>query len=297
MFIKSRDIFYYMGFFDRFFSSTGAIAREAEQSNLDLIKKWQQYTGTVAEKKNIADNFPVDTLRLKELIKIGIGSTGSEERDEGRIIRDLRLISHDFKIKRVHRLQQALDYAETKYRYAHELIKQIYSALQIELQLANAIEKSQSRKLAKYLQGQIILESAILKKINEMNKREGPHTFTGLFLELVRGEATIKVMDEIAKRHFKKMQKMFSNETPASITYQWVQRVLDSLEDKVHEAVADGIIRGYHPDMDFEFVNRPIFVDLVRDSIKKLKPRGASERMISIFVEDFRQGYNERGLN
>lgn len=296
-FIKIRHISYYMSFFNRFFSSTESIARESEQANQDLIKEWQQYVGTVPEKKNIADNFPVDTLRLRELIKIGIGRTGLEERDEEQIIRDLRLLRHDYRIKRVHRLQQALDYAETKYKYVYELLKQTYSILQIELQLANAIEKSENKKLAKYLQEQIILESAVLKKISEMNKREGPYTFARLFSELIRGEAAIEVLDEIAKKQFKKMQKIFSNEIPESITYKWVQKVLNSLKDRIHEAVADGIIPGYHPDIYFEFINRPMFVKLVEDSIKSLRTREVSKRMISIFVEDFRQGFNERGLN
>ena len=286
-----------MGFFNRFFRSIESTAIESGKDNRDLIKEWQQYVGTVPEKKSIADNFPIDTLRLRELIKIGIELTVSEERDEKEIIRDLKSISHRDTIQRVHRLQQALDYAGSKYKYVYGLLKHIYSILQIELDLANSIEKSGNKKLAKYLQEQISVELAVLTKINETNKREGPDTFTGLFSDLVRGEATIEALDEIAKRQFKKMQKIFSNEISESITFQWVGKVLDSLEDRIHEAVANDLILGYHPDIKFEFVNSPMFVDLVRNSIKSLKTKGKiSERMISIFVEDFRQGFNQIGI-
>lgn len=286
-----------MAFFNRFFRSTESIARESVQANQDLIKEWQQYVQTVPEKKNIADNSPTDTFRLKELIKTGIELTVSEERNEEQIIRDLKSISHRDRIKRIHRLEQLFDHALTKYRYVYELLKQIYSILQIELHLTNVIEKSQNRKLAKYLQEQISMELIVVKKINEMNKREGPDTFTRLFSELIRGEATIEVLGEIAKRHFNRMQKLFSNEIPESITYQWVQKVLDSLEIRVQKAMNDGLMV-HHPNADLEFINSSLFVDLVGDSIKSLKARGKiSERMINIFVEDFRQGYNERFIN
>lgn len=286
-----------MAFFSRFFRSTESIARESVQVNRDLIKEWQQYVQTVPEKKNIADNFPIDTLRLRELTKTGIEFTVSEERDEKQIIRNLKSISHRDRIKRIHGLEQLFDHALTKYRYVYELLKQIYFLLQIELHLTTTLEKSQNRKLAKYLQEQISVELIVLKKINEMNKREGPDTLTILFSELIRGEATIKVLDEVAKRQFKKMQKLFSNEIPTSIIYQWVERVLNSLEIRVQKAMDDELIV-HHPNADLEFINSSLFVDLVRDSIKSLKTRGkVSERMISIFVEDFRLGYNQRWVN
>lgn len=288
-----------MGFFNRFFGSTESVARELGHDNKELIKEWEQYVKTVTEKKNLADNFPIDALRLRELIRLGIGDVSHAEIDEEEILKDLKLVKHDQKIKRIHRLQHALEYAEAVYMYVYRLLDKIYAILKAESSLVNAIEKdSNNRKLIKYLQEQISLEILVLQKIRKMNEQHGPYKFIKLYLELIRGETTIKVLDVIAERYFKKMQKIFSNEIPESITYKWVEKVSSSIEDKIHEAVADGLISGHHPDIEFEFVNRPMFVELVRDSIKLLKPRGkVSERMISIFVEDFRQGFNERGLN
>ncbi len=75
------------------------------------------------------------------------------------------------------------------------------------------------------------------------------------------------------------------------ITDRWVVAVFNALEDKVHELVANGLL-DQHYDLDFEFVNRPEFIDLVREMIQTLRAREVSEQMINAFVHLFREKYN-----
>lgn len=284
-----------MGFFNIFFKSTGEIAVELNRDNSELIREWESYVKTLSEKKNLTDNVPIDTLRLTELIRIGLDNIGIEEKEDAEIMKDLKLVRHDKRIQRVHRLQDVLDHALSKYRYVYALLEQIYHVLVREHSLAKAISRnSQDKKLIKYLQEQADLEMALIKKINQLNKEHGPNTFARLFFDLARGEATIKVLDAIGKRHFDRMHGLFENEVEDSITYQWVNKVVESIEDRIHEAEADGTLM-HHRYVHHEFVNSQMFVELVRGTIKSLKStKRVSERMIQIFVEDFRRGFNER---
>lgn len=284
-----------MGFFNDFFRSTGEIAVELNRDNAELIKKWGLYVKTLSEKNNLADNVPIDTVRLNELIRIGIDNIEVEEKEAAEIMKDLRSIGHDKRIQRVHRLQDVLDHTLSKHRYVYALLNQIYHVLIREHSLAKAISRNpQDVKFVKYLREQIDLEMVLLKKIGQINQKHGTNTFGRLFTDLARGEAIIKVLDTIGKRHFDRMHRLFENEIEYSITYKWVDKVVESIEDRVHEAEADGILM-HHRYVHHEFVNSEMFVELVRDSIKSLKPtKRVSERMIQIFVEDFREGFNER---
>lgn len=283
-----------MGFFNNFFRSTGEIAVELNRDNAELVREWEFYVKTLSEKKNLADNVSIDIVRLNELIRIGLDNIEIEEKEDAEIMRDLKSIGHDKRIQRVHRLQDVLGNALSKYRYVYALLDQIRHTLIREHSLAKAIGRNpQDMKLIKYLREQIGLEVVLLKKISQMNREPGPNTFARLFSDLARGEAIIKVLDAIGKRHFDRMHRLFENEVTKSITIQWVDKVVESIEDRVHEAEAEGILM-HHRYVHHEFVNSEMFVELVRDSIKSLRPRKVSERMIQIFVEDFRRGFNER---
>ncbi len=94
----------------------------------------------------------------------------------------------------------------------------------------------------------------------------------------------------------KGISKIFSNEINEGITFEWTMAVFNAIEDKVREGVANGMFEGYHPDIGFEFVNRPEFVALVMETIQILRKRNVSEQMITAFVHLFREWYNhERG--
>ncbi|HLC61732.1 MAG TPA: hypothetical protein VJI52_01815 [Candidatus Nanoarchaeia archaeon] len=282
-----------MGFFSIFFKSTGEIAVELNRDNQELMREWRQYISTVPEKKNLANSISIDVVRLNELLKIGLDDSRSEEKKDAEIIKDLRSIKHDQRIARVNRLQEVLDHALSKYRYVYSLLDQIYNALLREYSLARAIAKNNSDiKLIRHLREQIDLELLIIKKVNEMNREHGPGTFARLFSDLARGEAIIKTLDRVGRIHFERMSKGYPSE--GSIIEKWMNIVTEAIEGWVEEAVADGTLLD-NKFRDHGFVNSPLFDELVRDTIQSLRPgKRVPERMVQIFLEDYRQGFNER---
>jgi hypothetical protein len=95
------------------------------------------------------------------------------------------------------------------------------------------------------------------------------------------------MVDKVQKR----MKQIFANELQLGITEQWAMALYKAIEDEVHKAVADGVLE-HHPDIDFEFVNRPEFVNLVKRVVTSLRERPVSENMVSTFVYLFREWYN-----
>jgi hypothetical protein len=287
-----------MGLLNHLFGSTESIAKEIEADEEAIIKHWKHYLGTVPKKKEIIDKLRLDNdfqrnlQELKRVLELELVDISSEDKEESEIISDLESIEHSQKVKRVHKLEQCLGYAETKYEYVYRLLHQLHSILksQIHIVVILQVGAQDTEKLISHLKSQLELELEILNKIEKIE------TFHSLFLALIKGEHIIKTMDDREKRLLKKMQKdiskIFSNEITEGITYEWAMTVFNAIEDKVHEGVANGIFLGYHPDIDFEFANRPEFVDLVRESILSLRKRKVSEQMINVFVYLFREWYN-----
>jgi len=200
-------------------------------------------------------------------------------------------MAHSVKIQRVHKLEQCLGYAETKYEYVYGLLKQLDVILKNQMQLVRMLQVKSKKtdELISHLKAQLELELIILEKIKKIE------TFHTLFLALVKGEHIIHRMDAAEKKLLAKMQsgmgKIFSQEITKGVLYEWAMTVFSGMEDKVHELVADGML-DQHPDMDFEFVNRGEFVDLVRECIQRLRKRKVSEQMITVFVHLFREWFN-----
>lgn len=214
-----------------------------------------------------------------------------EEKEETELISDLEIIEHSQKVRRVHKLEQCLKYVETKYEYVYELLHQLFSILRYQIHLTEKLlaGSKNPEKFIAHLKSQLELE--IIKKMGEIE------IFHDLFLALIKGEHIIKTMDLGEKRLLKKMQKgvskIFFKEIKEGITYEWAIEVFNAVQDIVmdHDAL---MARGFdpHDDVDFEFVNRPEFVDLVRERIQNLRKRNVSEQMINVFVHLFREGYN-----
>ena len=287
-----------MGLLNHLFGSTESIAKEIEADEESIIKHWKHYLDTISKKKEIIEklqldnNFQINLQELKKLLELELVDISSEEREESEIISDLEAIEHSQKVKRVHKLEQCLGYAETKYEYVYGLLHQLHSILKFQMHIVVKlqIKSKDTEKLISHLKSQLELELEILNKIEKIE------TFHNLFSALIKGEHIIRSMDSREEQLLKKMQKgvskIFSNEINEGITYEWAMTVFNAIEDKVHEGVANGMFPGYHPDIDFEFANRPEFVDLVRKSIQSLRKRKVSERMINVFVHLFREWYN-----
>lgn len=76
--------------------------------------------------------------------------------------------------------------------------------------------------------------------------------------------------------------------------FEWTSEVFNSIENKIEEGIASGLFVGPNPDIDFEFVNKPEFVDLVKKKIGLLRKRKVSEEMIAVFVHIFREWFNHK---
>ncbi len=287
-----------MGLLNHLFGSKESIAKEIEADEEAIIKHWKHYISTIPRKKEIIEklrldnNLQINLQKLMKLLKLELIDISDEEKEESELISDLEAIEHSQKIKRVHKLEQCLGYAETKFEYVYRLLHQLHSILKSQMHLVLKLQagSKNAEKLISHIKSQFELESELLNKIEKIE------TFHSLFLALIKGEHIIKTMDDREKRLLKKMQKgiskIFSNEITEGITYEWAMTVFNAIEDKVHEGVANGMFPGYHPDIDFEFANRPEFVDLVRESIQNLRKRKVSDQMINVFVHLFREWYN-----
>lgn len=287
-----------MGLLNHLFGSKESIAREIEADEEAIIKHWKHYLSTIPKKKEIIEklkfdsNFQINLQELKKLLDLELIDSSAEEKEESELISDLEAIEHSQKIKRLHKLEQCLGYAETKFEYVYRLLHQLHSILKSQMHLIMKLQtgSKDTEKLISHLKSQFELESELLNKIEKIE------TFHSLFLALIKGEHIIKTMDDREKRLLKKMQKgigkIFSKEITEGITYEWAMSVFNAIEDKVDEGVANGMFPGYHPDIDFEFANRPEFVNLVRESIQNLRQRKVSEQMINVFVHLFREWYN-----
>jgi hypothetical protein len=279
-----------MGVLNHLFGSSESVAKEIELDDGAILKKWKDYAETIPKKKKLIESISAASLsvlkELKKLLELELVDISDEEKEESELISDLESIEHSQKIKRVQRLFQCLGYAETKYEHVHGLLHHLHSCLKHQMHLVNKLlsRSKNAKKLTNHLKSQLELELEIIKQVENIK------TFHNLFLALVKGEHVIRKMDSFEKRMLKKMDK----DAPINgITDKWVMAVFNGIEDKVHEMMSSNIL-GSHPDVDFEFVNRPEFVDYIKETIKNLRTRKVSEQMINVFVHMFREKYNER---
>ncbi|MBI5390748.1 hypothetical protein HZB02_04610 [Candidatus Woesearchaeota archaeon] len=289
-----------MGLLNRMFGSTEDQANEMLKDEEKILAIWKDYLKTIPQKKAVTERLEkkkreldsaADLQELRELLILELSEIGDEERKEKDLIKDLEAVEHNQKIKRIHRLEECLGYAETKYEYVHQLLKQLHEALQHQIHLVNRLllKPKHPEKLISHLQQQVELEDTTLSKIKEVK------TFHDLLVALATGEHLIHRMDAAEKKLLNRMQKkmklIVAGQIQEGETYEWAMAVFNAIEDNVHQAVEDSLL-DHHPHVDFEFVNRPEFVELVRKKRDDIKHRSVPEQMISVFVYVFREWYN-----
>ena len=126
-----------MWLLNHLFGSTESYAKEIEVDEESIIKHWKHYVSTVPRKKEIIRyvwtrleaDFQNNLQELKRLLDLELVDISGEEKSEIEIIGDLELIKHSQKVKRVHKLEQCLGYAETKYEYVYRLLHHLHSFL------------------------------------------------------------------------------------------------------------------------------------------------------------------------
>ncbi len=291
-----------MALLNRLFGSAESIAKSAEIDEQIIFKIWNEYLNTISEKEKIINQLLFSfgqrkalLLRLKQLLDIELAEIYATEKEENDLVANIQSLEHSKKIKRVHQLEICLAYSETKFKYVYQLLLHLYSTLKLENLLLKKLivvkDLRKYRELVNNLKAELVVEETILNKIKDVKN------FHNIISDLVKGEHIIYGMDSKEKKILKKIQKgmskIFSNETNKGITYEWAIIVFNKIEDMVHEEVAKG---NGHVDLDFEIVNKPIFVNLSRAVIQDIKKTKVSEQMINVFVHLFREWYNhERG--
>ncbi|MCM2326129.1 MAG: hypothetical protein NDI94_06715 [Candidatus Woesearchaeota archaeon] len=293
-----------MGFLNRLFHDTESLSREIESDDEEIIKHWNIYLGTIPGKEKIIKSLAIgqytekDLERLNELLALELVDISDEDIEEKELILDLESLEHTKKIKRIQRLEHCLGYAKTKFEYVHKLLHQLYLVLKFQMHLVTKL-KTQTKNadtLLSHLKQQFELEIEIVNQIKNTNIME-IDTFHELFLKLIRGEHKIKIMDKRENKLLSIMQsnfdKVISEELTEGKMFEWVSYVFNAIEDKIRELVAQDLL-DQHPERDFEFVNRPEFIDLVKSSSVQLIGRNVSEQRINAFVHLFREWYNER---
>lgn len=285
-----------MGLLNDFFSSAEKTAKEMKLDNDAILKIWNEYLQTVSKKKTVvyalrADkNINSNLQELKRILDIELSDISGEEKDEAEIIADLERIGSKEKINKVQRLKQCLGYAKTEYEHVFGLLQQLHSILQAQMNLVDKLlaGPQDAETLISHINAQLGLEREVIKQIKEIKN------FDALFSALIKGEHIIQQMTSREKLLYKRMKKLFVSDVPIKgITSDWAAAVYDAIEGKVHEAEMVFPQGALHPYVDFEFVNRPEFVDLVRETIQRLRQKEVSEEMINAFVHLFRAWYNE----
>ncbi len=290
-----------MGLLNQLFASSVNVAEKAERSEEEISKVWNDYLETIPEKEQIINQLPQmfgqkenPLKRLKQLLISELTSISKDEKEEKKIIEDIKDLEHSKKIARVHKLEISLAYAGTKFKYVYELLRHLYAVLEVELRLADKLLHSRElrkyRKLVEELSSELIVEKTLLNKISEIE------TFHNLFSSLVKGEQVIQKMNDKEKRFMKKieqiMNEVFSNQIKEGITYEWAMLVFERIKDKVHELIAEGVYE-YHPDVLFEFVNGEKFVELSKETLLEIRKRSVSNELLNAFIHLFREWYNK----
>jgi len=289
-----------MGLLNYFFSSTEATAKEMKLDNDAILRIWNEYLKTVSDKKAVVyalranKNINSNLQELKRLLGLELSDISGEEKDEAEIIADLEKTGREEKINKVRRLKQCLGYAKTKYEHVFGLLQHLHSILQAQMHLVEKLlaGSQDPETLISHINAQLGLEREVIKQIKEI---EAVEPFDALFSALIKGEHIIQQMTSREKLLYKRLKKLFVSDVPIKgITSDWAAAVYDAIEDKIREISADMAIPGSnHLYVDFEFVNRPEFVDLVRETIQRLRQKEVSEEMINAFVSLFRAWYNE----
>ena len=284
-----------MTFLNTLFHSPTALARNAEIADENILAAWQKYYKTIPAKRKIIGQMLSAFGQRKQLLQelqrvlnLELIDVQVQEKEEHEVIADLHSLDHSTRIQKVHRLDDTLCYAETKYKYIYNLLLHLYVVLRQEAEVCRKLAKTAKlktyRKQVELLQAELQVELTIIEKI------EARETFHDLLLALVKGE---EIIERLTAKEKKIVQKMSGNIPLGSLTDAWVMYVFNALEETVYEYIAAGYLE-QHPHVDFEFVNQLKFVNLARRIIEELRGRKVSPELLNSFVHMFREKYNER---
>ncbi len=281
-----------MGLLNRFFQSPEKAAKELALDELQLAKAWQDYAGSALEKGKLINALKPANLKqtipqLNSIIVSELVKTAGEQKTEEKLIADLKAVEHEEHIKRVKRLEYTLCYAETKYEYIHQLLKELWQILNTQLRIVETLIASskQEELLIQKLKESWKVEQHILTQISE---RE---TFHQLFAALLKGEYIVRQLTARESKFVARAEK--ETGITKRLLAKWVNEIDSRIYDKIGEWVVSSD-REQHDDSHFEFVNSPDFVPFAREVIQSMRTakRPVSESAVNSFVHSFREWYN-----
>ena len=191
----------------------------------------------------------------------------------------------------------------------------IHSCLRTESHILDKMMSSSSnfKYFYAYLVEEISLEKRIIEKIRHFDEEipglfdrlsaafmkpnpiknallaiRGPEKFNKLFEALLKGEYIIKNLDE---KKGAVLEAMRRSDEKGYLVRKWI----DAVFIKIKETEYRDLLEKQHYYDDFEFINSSKFVDFAGQIIRSISPR-ASDSMIELFVHDFRNAYNRRGI-
>ncbi len=284
-----------MTFLNTLFHSPASLAKQAARADDDILAAWREYSGTISAKGKIIRQLPSGfgqrkqlLQELQRLLKLELIDVHKVEQDEQEVIADLHSLDHSQRIQKIHRLDDTLCYAETKYKYIYHLLMNLYVNLRKEAALCKKLAKITQlrpyRKQVELLQAELQVELTIIEKI------EARETFHELLLALVKGE---EIIEQLTTKEKKIILKMRGDNPVGGITDQWVKGIFDALDKEVYELIAHDLMKD-HFFAHLEFVNGPHFVEMARKVIEELRGRTVSPELLNAFVHMFREKYNEQ---
>ena len=291
-----------MGVLD-FIRSDDVLAENVQLDDKKIISIWNKYLRTFEEKGKLIfsikeDDMSQSVIKLRVLLDIELIDISKSEDLEEDVIEDLRKLGHSENLKRIHKLQRCLGYAETTYEYVHALMKKLYSIIILEVRCAD--KEDFAIDDVNELKELYNLELEIINKTKTFSKTQRRETFQEVFVSLVAGERIIKRMNNTEKRLMRSMKRVMdkvltTNEDEQineGIIFAWVADVVNAIDDEIGEGIANFLFSGDNEDINLEFVNKPQFVDLVREKRRALTQDRISEESINVFVHLFREWYN-----
>ena len=167
-----------MTLLNRLFGSSESVAVEIETDSEKITSILADYISTLPKKIGLIDKLDPNKINLKDiqelnkLLDLELVEIKNLEVDEVELIADLESIEHDKKIKRIHKLEQALFHAATRYQYVYQLLEQIYIILtkqkQIIIRLLDL--STEAEVLVHHLKLQLDLEVEVV----EVKSKLGP---------------------------------------------------------------------------------------------------------------------------
>jgi len=303
-----------MGILNHFFNSTRKSANKIEIDLKTIEEVWTEYLSTIERKHQLINSLTLENINLKEKLKeikklltLDLLNVETDEETQHKLLLELKDLNYNDKLEEIKKFYDALGFIPSVHEHVFQLLKKLFEILTFQINiitqlLKNIEEKLQSNEnlnLISNLSRQLELEKEILEQINSIEQSVKLKKFHEYFHELITQEIILENMRSRGDIFKKRLDKIFSGEISSGLTTLWISEVLHAFEGKVNEFVRNTPCVESHTELDFEFVNSEKFIELVKECSLKIKDedgnlrnKEVSNRLVSVFVNEFRKWFN-----